>query len=93
MSNKTEGGVIYATYQRQFYVKLISPSPFEGWMAEGSEVPLPSPAAAGYVRLVPVGGEVDGLLYASLRVERPHVARAVYRAAPAARGGAARWWR
>jgi hypothetical protein len=33
------GGVIYATYQRQFYVKLISPSPFEGWVAEGSEVP------------------------------------------------------
>ena len=65
VSNKTEGGVIYATYQRQFYVKPILPSPFEGWMAEGSEVPPPSPAAAGYVRLVPVGWEVDGLLYAS----------------------------
>ncbi len=30
VSNKTGEGVIYATYQRQFYVKLISPSPFEG---------------------------------------------------------------
>jgi hypothetical protein len=30
VSNK---GVIYATYQRQFYVKLISPSPFEEWIA------------------------------------------------------------
>ncbi len=38
VSNK---GVIYATCQRQFYVKLISPSPFEGWMAGGSEVPPP----------------------------------------------------
>jgi hypothetical protein len=27
VSNK---GVVYATYQRQFYVKLILPSPFEG---------------------------------------------------------------
>jgi hypothetical protein len=86
VSNKTEGGVIYATYQRQFYVKLISPSPFEGWMAEGSEVPPPPPAAAGYVRLVPVGWEVEGRRYASLRVERPLVARAVYRAAPAVSG-------
>ncbi len=69
-----------ATCQRQFYVKLISPSLFEGWMAGGSEVPPPPPA---YVMLVPAGWEVEGRRYTSLRVERLLAARAVYRATPA----------
>ena len=86
VSNRTEGGVVYATYQRQFYVRLISPSPFEGWVAEGSEVPPPPPAVLGYVRLVPVGWEVEGRRYGSLKVYRPLVARAVYRAVPAVSG-------
>jgi hypothetical protein len=30
VSSKTEEGVIYVAYQRQFYVKLMSPSLFEG---------------------------------------------------------------
>jgi hypothetical protein len=50
--------------------------------AEGLEVPPLPPA---YVRLVSVGWEVEGRRYASPRVERPLVARAVYRATPALR--------
>jgi hypothetical protein len=79
------GGVIYATYQRQFYVKLMPPSLFGGRGLGG--------AAAGYVRLVSAGWGVEGWLYAWLRVERLLVARAVYRAVPAARWGSARRWR
>ncbi len=66
-----------ATCQRQFYVKLISPSLFEGRGLGGA---ASSPA---YVRLVLAGWEVEGRRYVSLRVERLLVACAVYRATPA----------
>jgi hypothetical protein len=86
VSNRTEGGVVYGTYQRQFYVRLVSPSPFEGWVAEGAEVPPPPPVTLGYVKLVPAGWDVDGKRYASLTVSRPVTARAVYRVVPAVSG-------
>ena len=86
VSNRTAGGVVYAVYKRQYYVRLVSPKPFEGWVDERVEVPPPPEASAGLVKLVPLGWEVEGRRNATLVVRKPLTARAVYRAEPAVSG-------
>ncbi len=50
---------------RRYLATNLTLFSFEEWMGDGSEVPSPPPAAAGYVRLVSVGWGVKGWRYAS----------------------------
>jgi hypothetical protein len=86
VSNVTEGGVIRAAYERQYYVELISPRPLSGWFAEGYVIPPPEPAQIGYVVLRPAGWLVGGKIVERLVVAGPLRAQAVYRVEPVARG-------
>ncbi len=86
LSNSSLGGVVYAKYERQYYVELISPKPFSGWVAEGTVIPPPESLRLNYVALKPVGWLVEGRIVESIVVDKPTRAQAVYKVEPVVSG-------